>query len=434
MGQEVIAGAMQLCRNEQRGAMADNIPATMSTMPTFSHRDWKKATVLRWPLSPLLALIVIVVFLSCACSSSSARQASPPSRFSEPVPRSSAADNVGRFLSGLPVNDGNDPLKNLESQEAWDIHRRDLSSIWNKVEDGWIPPMREFQRRELSGAPIEKSILFYPFSGPDVLMATVFFPHNPVYVMVGLEPTGTLPTPKQLAREELSRYLAEVRDSVSSELERSFFITREMDREFRGQVTDGLISPILLLLTRTHHTILGHRYVRLDADGHIVERSADYKAPGRIGNKGIEIDFRTDADQSVHKLFYFSVNLSDEWLQKNEPFLTFLGGLKGMVTFFKATSYMPHEPAFSIIRERVLAGSSAILQDDSGIPYHYFDAARWQVQLYGNYERPYGSFRWLEQPDLRKAYAASGPKPLGFRIGYGFSRIPSNLQLARRKR
>jgi hypothetical protein len=348
------------------------------------------------------------------------------------VPRSSAADNVGRFLSGLPANDG-DSFTNLESGETWNVHRRELDLAWKKVENDWIPAMREFQRNELSGAIVENSLLFYPFSGPDALMATVFFPHSPVYVMVGLEPAGSLPTPKRFAKGDLSRYLAEVRDSVSSELDRSFFITREMDREFRGQVTDGLLPPILLLLARTHHTVLGHRYVRLDAGGRVVERAADYKAPGRIGNKGVEIDFRTDADHSVHKLFYFSVNLSDVWLRKNQPFLAFLEGLKGMATFFKATSYMPHKPAFSIIRERVLASSSAILQDDSGIPYRLFDAARWQVQLYGNYTRPYGSFRWLEQPDLRRAYGTSAPRPLGFRIGYGFSQVPSNLLLARRK-
>jgi hypothetical protein len=173
--------------------------------------------------------------------------------------------------------------------------------------------------------------------------------------------------------------------------------------------------------------------VRLEADGRVIERAADYKAPGRIGNKGVEIDFRTDADQSVHKLYYFSVNLSDERLRENQPFQAFLERLKGMTTFFKATSYMPHAPAFSVIRERVLATSSVILQDDSGLPYRFFDPARWQVQLYGDYTRPYGSFRWLEQPDLRKAYETSGPKPLGFHIGYGFSRVPSNLLLAKRK-
>jgi hypothetical protein len=351
---------------------------------------------------------------------------------SEPATRSSAADDLGRFLAGLPGNEAG-PFTSLESKDAWNVHRRELDSLWKRVENEWLPAMRQFQKKELSGLPAGTSLVFYPFSGPDVLMATVFFPDSPVYVMVGLEPAGTLPTPKLVAKGDLSRYLTEVRDSVSSELERSFFITREMDREFRGQVTDGLLPPILLLLARTHHTILGYRYVRLDTNGRVVERVANYKAPGRIGNKGVEIDFRLDANGSVHKLFYFSVNLSDERLREDQPFLAFLRGLQGMTTFFKATSYMPHDPAFSIIRERVLEGSSIILQDDSGIPYRFFDTARWQVQLYGDYTRPYGSFRWREEPDLRKAYESGGAKPLGFHIGYGFSRVPSNLLLARRK-
>ena len=156
--------------------------------------------------------------------------------------------------------------------------------------------------KELSGPAIENSVAFYPFSGPDSMMITVFFPSSPTYVMVGLEPAGTLPAPLKIPKEKLDTYLAEVRDTVSSVVQRSFFITREMDREFRGQVTDGLFPPILLLLARSHHTVLGYRYVRLDQEGRIIERAADYKAPGRIGNKGLEIDFRTDADRSVHKL------------------------------------------------------------------------------------------------------------------------------------
>ncbi len=385
-----------------------------------------------WSAKSALVVGIALNLFSCSRPSSNAQQSPPKPMLAGPAPRNSTADDVGRFLAGLPGREGA-PFKSQETQESWNAHRRQLDLLWARVEGQWIPAMREFQRKELSGAPVQHSLLFYPFSGPDILMPTVFFPDCPVYVMVGLEPAGTLPTPKQFASERLPTYLAEVDDSVSSELERSFFITREMDREFRGQVTDGLLPPILLLLTRSHHTVLGYRYVRLDTGGRIIERTANYKAPGRIGNKGIQIDFRSDEDQSVHTLFYFSVNLSDERLRENKPFLTFLDGLKGMVTFFKATSYMPHAPAFSIIRERVLAGSSAILQDDSGLPYQFFDRARWQIQLYGSYERPYGSFRWLEQPELRKAYETSSPKSLGFHIGYGFSRIPSNLLLAKRK-
>jgi len=102
-----------------------------------------------------------------------------------------------------------------------------------------------------------------------------------------------------------------------------------------------------------------------------------------------------------------------------------------MVTFFKSTSYMIHQKPFSRIREQVLDHSVAVLQDDSGIPYHYFTEKNWNVQLYGEFDKPYGSFRYLVQPDLKKAYAeGTNVKKLNFRIGYGFGKVPSNLQLA----
>jgi len=290
--------------------------------------------------------------------------------------------------------------------------------------------MTKFQQTELSGPPIQGSVIFYPFSGPDVLFPLIFFSNNSVTVMVGLEPAGTLPELRGIEKTGMQHYLEGMREAVYSELHRSFFITREMDHHFRGEVTDGLTAPILLLLARSGHTVLDYRYVRLDEQGKVIERAANYKAPGNIGNKGIEVDYATDADNSVHKLYYFSINLADDRLQPNQAFLTYLAGLKGMTTFFKATSYMLHQKGFVTIREQVLALSSAVLQDDSGIPYKFFHGGPWRVQLYGHYERPYGSFAYLEEPELRAAYNEPGIKPLEFRIGYGFSKVPSNLLLA----
>jgi hypothetical protein len=347
------------------------------------------------------------------------------------VPRSREVNDAGRFFAGLPAEAGSS-FARFETGVAWKEHRRRLDAAWGKAEAGLIGGLRDFQKQELGGAPLANSTVFYPFGGPDALTATLCFPRSPMFVIVGLEPAGTLPTAEQLAKKDMPGYLGGLRETTASVLGRSFFITREMDHQFRGQVTDGLLVPILHLLSRTQHTVLGFRYVRLDDDGRVIAREADYKAPTRFGNKGVEIEFRSNTDQATQKLYYFSVNLSDERLRENKPFLAYASRLKGTTTLLKATSYMTHRADFSLVRELLLSNSAAILQDDSGIPYRLFQPALWKVSLYGDYDHPFGSFRWLAQADLRKAYQTNGGKPLGFRIGYGYARIPSNLLLAKR--
>ena len=382
---------------------------------------------------PILICCGALALLSTSCNRASNHVVpiSFQDQFSVATPHDRYADDLGRFLAGLPARGGS-PFSELENQPAWAKHRQELDRAWSGLERSSLPAMRAFQKQELAAVTIPQSPVLYPFSGPDALMATTFFPASPVYVMVGLEPAGTLPSPGQLGRKDLEKYLASVRDTLASELSRSFFITREMDREFRGQVTDGLFLPILELLVRLHRSILGVRYVRLNDRGQVVERPAESITAPKMSNRGVEIEFLRDDDQSVHKLLYFSINLSDKSLRENQSFLAFLNTLEGTATLLKATSYMTHKPEFSIIRQGLLASSAVVLQDDSGIPYHFFDERSWRVQLYGAYVRPYGSFRWLEQADLRSAYLSSGAKSLNFRIGYGYGRIPSNLLLARK--
>jgi hypothetical protein len=346
------------------------------------------------------------------------------------VPHLRNADDTGRFIAGLPGAVGS-PFATLEATEAWNEHRHRLDETWHKAEASLVNGLQEFQQEELNEPPLQSSRVFYPFSGPDALTLALCFPQSPTYVMVGLEPAGTLPSLSQIERKGVPKYLTEMRDTVTSELSRSFFVTRQMDRQLRGQVTDGVLLPILQLLVRMHKTVLGFRYVRIDEEGHVIDRTVNYKAPGRFGNKGVEIEFRSDSEHSTHRLYYFSVNLSNERLIENKPFLVYLSRLKGTTTLLKATSYMTHRPEFSLIRDQILANSAAILQDDSGIPFRYFQTGAWKVQLYGDYHRPYGSFRWFEQPDLRKEYESAVAKPLSFHVGYGYSRIASNLLSAR---
>ena len=382
----------------------------------------------RWPV-PFILLIALLLG-SCSAPKRVAAAENLPSAQSS-VPHSREANDVARFLAGMPGTPGS-PYAQMEATEAWKEHRRVVDAAWHEAENELLPGFRKFQKDELSDSSLQTATVFYPFSGPDSLTATLYFPHNPLYVMVALEPAGTLTTPQQIAKKDLPGYLSAIRETTASELGRSFFITRQMDRQFRGQVTDGLLVPILQLLVRTGHTVAGFRYVRLDETGQVIDRAPNYKASTRYGNKGVEIEFQSDADASVHHLFYFSVNLSNDRLRENTPFQQYLSRLTGTVSMLKATSYMPHQAGFSMIRDALIANSQAILQDDSGLPFKKFSPEHWKVQLYGDYNQPYGSFRWLEQQDLRDAYKTAGPKPLPMHVGYGYRRITSNLLLAKR--
>ncbi len=386
----------------------------------------------------IVLLALPALFWGCqkATPQSSETRAAAPADSAAPawadtVPSSREVDDTARFLAGMPGNPGS-PFSVLEQDPAWQEHRQLMDAAWARADEKLTHGLREFQQSELSGAPFDSNVLFYPFSGPDALTATLCFPHSPTYFMVALEPAGTLPTLRELEKKHLAEYLDAVRTTVASELGKSFFVTREMDAQFRGQVTDGLLVPVLLLMVRTQHTIVGYKYDRIDEKGQIVDRPGGVPVEAKYANKGFVLEFRTDGDESTHRLYYFSLNLDNNHLKGNAGFLHFVDGMPAPTSMLKATSYMPHHPEFSIITDLVLKQSAAIFQDDSGIPYHFFTPDQWKVQLYGEYTKPYGSFAFLEQPDLRKAYQTEKIKPLTLRLGYGFGKVTSNLLLAKR--
>ena len=346
------------------------------------------------------------------------------------VPANPYADDAARFLAGMPGR-AESPLKKREAEKQWQAHAAGFDAAFARWATVRQPPISAFQASELAGNEIESATAFYPFGGPDVVHLLTFYPKNPVYIMVGLEPPGTLPTEKRLRSAALEAQLPEVRRTLFDVLGKSFFITKEMDKQLRGQVTDGLLPIMLVQLVRSGAKILGTAPIMLDPKGTVVARDESLK---NQVNRGVAIDYVMKSETKPHRIYFFSINLGDSRFAANESFKAFLAQQPRLVSMFKSTSYMPHRADFSAIREQVLQRSTAVVQDDSGIPFKFYEAAKWNRQLYGQYSKPYGSFRNLVQPDLQKAFAdKAAVKPLAFNIGYGFNRIPSNLLIARKK-
>lgn len=337
------------------------------------------------------------------------------------------ADDVARLLAGLPARESS-VFRALNADPVWIRHRAGFDADWKSLATGRLPRMKQFQEERLGG--FRDARVFYPFGGPDALTVTTLFPAASSYLMVGLEPAGTLPQPEKLDPERLDEELAAFRESLRTVIRTSFFYTKEMDESYRGKVTDGLLPTLLIFLVRLDNEITGVNFVRVDSEGKLRERPPGERIPGRAG---VEIRFRT-AGGASKTLRYFPVNLINRHFDQNQDFRKFLAGQGRGVTFLKATSYLIHRNSFSMIRDHVLQYSDAILQDDSGVPYRCFDPAIWSVELFGRYTPPKTVFANREQADLMEAYEVPGAaKPLGFRIGYGASRGESNLLLARRK-
>ena len=113
------------------------------------------------------------------------------------------------------------------------------------------------------------------------------------------------------------------------------------------------------------------------------------------------------------------------------PFLKSFGPL---ITFMKSASYVMFDPSASMIREFVLDQSRYVLQEDSGIPFKYFDPSVWSQQFFGTYSKPISMFKHYHQADLARMYEAGRDvKPLPFGIGYQYKVKTANLLLATKK-
>ena len=403
-------------------------------------------------LSRFQSLTATVCFLVC-CSCGQTKPPAPATQSEKPkvppissveVPKSREANDVARFLAGLKGAEGT-PFAEMEKSPAWVAHGAAWDADFAKYEKMRIPAMKTFQKTELTGAAFDGANLFYPFGGPDFLNAQLFFPDRDNYFFIGLEPPGTVPTFKQFEGQDMASQMPRMRKTLRSLLSLSYFQTLEMAIQVKGQITDGLLPIMLVQMARTGYDVVGSAPVTINADGFVVKpEEVENDPPPAPGKKaplvpkrtpGIMVAFQKHGSSKIQRLYYFSTNVEDYTIKMNKSFMAFLPRMQPIDAMFKAASYLTHRDQFSMIRSKTLELSQAVIEDDSGIPYRFFDHERFDVTLFGSYETPIGIFKMRLQPDLKAAYK-SGEVPvksLDFGIGYSYPKMPSNLLLAKKK-
>lgn len=346
------------------------------------------------------------------------------------APDTTGVQNVANYLAGLPPQAGT-PLATLATQPAWQYFAKDQDKSWAKYRATHTDRMNHWAAAELDSVRQASPTLFYPFSGPDFLNVFTMFPTASTYVMFGLEPVGSVPTPANLANPVL---LGAVKKSLWSVLNFSFFRTNDMAIDLKSVNLDGAVPLIMLFAARTGNHLQSVRTVQLDAQGQLHEVTDTIRAPGSKAIPGAELKLQA-ADGTEKTIYYFSADLSDWKLAtKNAP-LRYVRSLGPLTTYVKSATYLMHKSYFSKIRNLVLERSNYLLQDDSGIAMKYFPQQNWQFTYYGTYRRPINLFAKQYQPELTTAYHDSLHRthPLPFGTGYNWRQTDSNLLLAKRR-
>lgn len=371
----------------------------------------------------LLALLALTAGAHAQISPSRTRPPAPEVRRALPVPEPSVSglDEAGRLLAGLSSRSGaHDDLRALP---AWQEHATRMDLLWRQFAYLRRDAIESWAARELGGLR-SHDVLFYPFSGPDFLYADTFFPGADTYILCGLEPADPLPDLRSLAPDEFASSLGALHQSLTTSLQFSYFITKDMKVDFQRSRLRGTLPVLLVFLARTGHAIEAVQFISLDRRGALVER-------GQGTSPGLILRFRGHRD-GRKALYYFSTNLANDGFSAQSAFGRFLQHFGPVMSFTKSASFLMHEGGFSNIRNFMLERSLAILQDDSGIPLRSFDPRRWEVRHYGRYSGVLDIFSKYYQPDLAAVHAG-GAEPLGFGIGYKHQQGQSVMILALRR-
>ena len=331
--------------------------------------------------------------------------------------------DTAKFIAGIPV-DSDSYLFTLQDTDTWRNHQNFLDQAWSQLETQQLSKVSNWSETQLGEINKTKPVVFYPFSGPDFLYAYTFFPQGREYILIGLEPIGSIPPFADLSPAENEVRLAEIRDSLHAILQWSFFRTNDMKEDMAQQ---GVLPYIFLFMARTNNQILDVQYVGIDASA-TIQPFTEGMIPG------VRITFLPEGESEPRNMYYFSTDLSDEGLTGNPQFLEFVKTIDSPVTYLKAASYLMHYDYFSLIRNAILAQSQHILQDDSGMPVRYVNNGEWDLKFYGTYTGPISLFSNMYQTDLREVYQANqNITPLDFGVGYKFGPNESNLMLGTKK-
>ncbi|MDA3911958.1 MAG: hypothetical protein PF448_11450 [Bacteroidales bacterium] len=346
--------------------------------------------------------------------------------------KDSIHDQIAHYLSGSQMD--LTEAKGKLSDEEWNEYSTTISKNWSMIEEKRLSTMRQWVSDYFSEQINDTMQLFYPFSGPDFLHAYTLFPNANDYVFLANEKIGLMPDFKTMTSQQHKNYLHNIDFFLRDIYKRSYFITGNMIKDIGSEKVEGVLPIFYVFLSRTGHEILDVEAVKVEDDG-ILSVYSDSVIIPNDEYRGVRFFFRENGENRVKTLTYFYCDISNNGFVKHPELELYLKGLRQSNGFVKSASYLMHYNTFSSIREILMDKTQSLFQDDTGIPFKYFDKDAHEFVLFGKYEKPISDFSAnLTQTDLKQAYSSEDydHEDLPFSLGYHWYTNNQNYMLIRK--
>lgn len=338
-----------------------------------------------------------------------------------------AADELAKFLAGIPLPEGA-ALAPLQKGPDYAVHVKELAKLTRHYDKQYFSRMRAWSAAELAPRIVMERPVYYFFGGPDAVSPLALFPEAPAYLLGGLEGVGEIAAPQTLTPEVLAEALKNIRESADVILAYGHFITKDMKTELDRTAFRGVLPLMFTFIALTGGEVLGAESFGVKRDGSLVAREEKGALPG------VKVTFRRTPSAGEQVMYYVQANVADDALKANDAVLKWAGGLGQGNVYLKAASYLMHETYFSRIRNFLLTNGAAVLQDDSGIPFRFFQDGNWRCWMFGRYVGTLEIFTKYHQPDLAGVFSSpDAAVELPFGTGYKWRMGESNLLLAVRQ-
>ncbi|MDR1362053.1 MAG: hypothetical protein LBJ16_02455 [Holosporaceae bacterium] len=299
-----------------------------------------------------------------------------------------------------------------------------ITTRWEKLCSESLGAIEAWSEKNVIPHIGEVSTVFYPFGGPDIACPFKFFPEADTYILVGLEPIGCF--------QELERNVdrPEMQESLKNAflwyLQKGFFVTSEMSRKLSSKFLRGTICLMLPQLALLNFCIDNLEDISIDGAGAEVPRGS-----GMLD--GVKITCSRKADGAQKVIYYIRANLANHHAKLSN--LTKFMESRTFATFIKSASYALHDSALSNFKRFLLDHSTAIFQDDTGIPFNDFgEGKKWEKHGFGMYTEPVlRIFKNYKQPSMLNFFKSGNIVNIPFKIGYGFHQGRPNFLLAVRR-